>query len=179
MKIMAVVSLLILACTHLYAGEQLVLYRIGEMDQPSWGLLRQYFIKKGYTLNIYESTGSIEKHIENANRINRGKRSLLLAVDFKIGEGNHVLVAVTEGKRGQGSILSIEEVSAAHLSESRECARIVASFFHKKVKEFPLLPLTGIDMPGIFVKIECTKDKTEDMLSPLHDGLQRYFKKSP
>jgi hypothetical protein len=166
-------SLVPLFC--LYGAEHIVLYGVGEKDPGAWGLLRKYFQTKGYSLNIYDGTSNMERHIENVNSINRGKSGLLLAIDFHFGDGNDVLVAVAEGKRGRGNILSVEQVVAVHGDDSRECAKAVAGSFGRTAKELPLFPMMGVNMPGIFVKMECTKEKTLEMLGTLDEGLRRYF----
>jgi hypothetical protein len=32
-------------------------------------------------------------------------------------------------------------------------------------------------MPGIFLRMECTKEKAGEMLNKLHDSLQKYFRR--
>jgi hypothetical protein len=155
--------------------EHVVFYRLGEKDPDAWNLLRKYFQAKGYSLTVYEGTSNLDRHIENVNKINRGTPGLFVALDFRIGDRNSVMVAVTGAKRERGSILSIEEVPAVHEIQSRECARSVAESFQKGPKELSLFPLLGVDMPGIFVKMECTREKISETFEAFYGGLQRYF----
>jgi hypothetical protein len=177
MRRLFIIIFLLLPFFHSQAGEHVVLYRIGEKDPVAWNLLSKYFTSKGYNVSTYEGTDSLEKHIENVNRINKGKGSLLLAIDFNIGETNHVLIAITDAKKGKGNVLAIEEVPAIHESNSKELATLLASSFNRGVKQLPLFPLLGVDMPGIFLRMECTKEKAGEMLNKLHDSLQKYFRR--
>jgi hypothetical protein len=66
---------------------------------------------------------------------------------------------------------------AIYANESRELASSLASAFNKGIKEFPLFPLLGVDMPGVFLKITYTHEKTLEVFNKLHEGMQRYFKR--
>jgi hypothetical protein len=158
-----------------FAGEHIIFYRTGEKDQNAWSLLKKYFDSKGYNVSIYEKPETFEKHLENANRINKTNASLMWAIDFRIGDKNDVFVAVTNSIKGNGKFLTIDEVPAQHIVRSTEFAKCAASSFGKTVKELPLFPLLGIDMPGVFLIMECTKDKTGEALNTLNDCLQKYF----
>jgi hypothetical protein len=35
----------------------------------------------------------------------------------------------------------------------------------------------GMDMPGVFLKISYSQDKTNETLDKINEGMQRYFKK--
>jgi hypothetical protein len=158
-----------------FAGEQIIFYSTGVKDQEALSQLKKYFDSKGYNVSIYEKAETLEKHLENVNKINKTKSSLLLATDFRIGDKNDIFVAVTNSKKGNGKFLTIEEIPAQHVVRSMEFAQCVTSPFGKKVKELPLFPLLGVDMPGVFLKMECTKDKMGETLNMLNDCLQKYF----
>lgn len=160
-----------------HGAEHIVLYRLGAQDNIAWDQLKRYLGAKGYRISIYDGTDTIEKHVENVNKINKLKAAVFLAMDFGIGEKNQIMVAITTAKKGKGTILAIDEVPALYANESRELASSLASTFNKGVKEFPLFPLLGVDMPGIFLKITFTPDKTLEVLNKLHEGIQAYFKR--
>lgn len=162
-------------CSH--GGEHIVLYRLGMKDPVAWEQLRKYLGTKGYKASMYDGTDNIETHVENVNKINKLKASAFIAMDFGVGEKNQIIVAITTPKKGKGNILAIEEMPALYANESRELASSLASVFNKGVKEFPLFPLLGVDMPGVFLKITYTPDKTTEMLDKLHEGMKRYFKR--
>jgi hypothetical protein len=84
---------------------------------------------------------------------------------------------MSSARRGKGNILAIDEVPAVYANESRELATLFGSAFKKGVKELPLFPLLGIDMPGVFLKIECTPDQMNDVIDKVGDSLQKYFRK--
>ncbi|MCX5811599.1 MAG: hypothetical protein NT178_03530 [Proteobacteria bacterium] len=175
MKVFIILVCILFPLFCSFAGEHIILYRTGEKDQNAWSLLKKYFDSKGYNVSIYEKPETFEKHLENANRINRANALLMLAIDFRIGDKDDVFVAVTNSKKGSGKFLTIEEIPAQHIVRSTEIAKCVASSFGKTVKELPLLPLHGVDMPGVFLRMECTKDKTGETLNTLNDCLQKYF----
>lgn len=162
-------------CSH--GGEHIVLYRLGMKEPVAWDQLRRYLGAKGYKISMYDGPDNIEKHVENVNKINKLKASALIAMDFGAGEKNQIIVAVTTPKKGRGNILAIEEMPALYANESRELATSLASVFNKGVKEFPLFPLLGVDMPGVFLKIGYTPDTTNEVFEKLHEGMQRYFQR--
>jgi len=162
-------------CSH--GGEHIVLYRLGIKEPVAWDQLRRYLGAKGYKISMYDVPDNIEKHVENVNKINKLKASALFAMDFDAGEKNQIIVAVTTTKKGKGNILAIEEIPALYANESRELATSLASVFNKGVKEFPLFPLQGVDMPSVFLKIGYTPDKTNEVFEKLHEGIQKYFKR--
>jgi N-acetylmuramoyl-L-alanine amidase len=162
-------------CSH--GGEHIVLYRLGMKEPVAWDQLRRYLGAKGYKISMYDVPDNIEKHVENVNKINKLKASALFAMDLGAGEKNQIIVAVTTTKKGKGNILAIEEIPALYANESRELATSLASVFNKGVKEFPLFPLQGVDMPSVFLKIGYTPDKTNEVFEKLHEGMQKYFKR--
>ena len=176
------IFLLLLLATFLsvlsvHAGDQLALYSVGEKDQSSWNILKKFFDGKGYNVNVYEKADNLEKHLENANRINRTGASLMLVMDFRVGDKNELFAAITNAKKGKGKILSIEEVPGQYVDASAEVAGCVATAFRKTVKELPLFPLLGVDMPALFLRIECTKEKADETLNVVSDCLQKYFQR--
>ena len=160
-----------------HGAEHIVLYRLGAQDNIAWDQLKRYLGAKGYRISIYDGTDNIDKHVETVNKINKLKAAVFLAMDFGGGEKNQIMVAITTAKKGKGTILAIDEVPALYANESRELASSLASAFNKGIKEFPLFPLLGVDMPGIFLKITFTPDKTLEVLNKLHEGMQAYYKR--
>jgi hypothetical protein len=175
MKHLLLVFCLLFPLTCSYASEHIVFYRFGDRDPAAWSLLKKHFGTKGYSVSIYEGSNILEKHIENVNRMNREKAMLLVALDFSFGPTDRVFVAAAEAKRRTGNIPAIEEVPARHAVESKECAKMVAASFHRGFVEVPLFPLLGVDMPAIFMRLECTKEKTLEIFDTLTAGLQQYF----
>ncbi len=159
------------------AGEPMPIYCAGEKDQASWSFLKTYFDSKGYNVSIYEKTDSLERHLENANKINKTGASLMLVMDFRIGGKNEVFAAVSNAKKGKGKILAIDEIPARYVDLSAEVAGCIATPFRRTVKELPLFPLLGIDMPALFLRIECTKEKADETLNVVNDCLQKYFQR--
>lgn len=160
-----------------YGAEHIVLYRLGSRETVAWDQLKRYLGAKGYRISIYDGTDNIEKHVEIVNKINKLKAAAIFAMDFGVGEKNQIMVAITTAKKGKGAILAIDEVPALYANESRELASSLASAFNKGIKEFPLFPLLGVDMPGIYLKITFTPDKTLEVFNKLHEGIQGYFKR--
>lgn len=160
-----------------HGGEHIVLYRLGTKDPATWDQWRRYLGTKGYRISMFDGSDTIEKHIDNVNKINKIGASVFIAMDLGISDQNRAVIAVTTAKKGKGNILAIDEIPALHANDSRELATSLASMFNKGVKEIPLFPLLGVDIPGVYMKIEYTPDKTNEVLEKFHEGMQRYFRR--
>jgi len=178
MKTVFSLILSVLPFFYSYADEYIVLYRVSEKNPAYVNQFRKYLNNKGYRVNVYEKANKLVQHLENVNKINKEKASLLLAIDFNIGDENRVLVAVTDARREKGRFLSIEEVPALYLEASKAVATLVASSLNTKVKQFPIFLLLGIDMPGILLIVECTKENINHVFDALYEGLQKYYGRS-
>ena len=159
----------------LHARDNIVFYQMGNRDPALWNGLKKYFTDKGYGVLIYEGANNIEKQIQNANKINREKATIFLAVDLVPSEKEGIFVAMSQTTRGKGNILEIDEVPGAHGTDSEELALSIAAPFGVKIKRLPLFVFLGIDAPGVFLKIDCPKDKTREMFNKLNEGLQKYL----
>lgn len=158
-----------------YGAQHIVLYHVGEKDQEARVLLKKHLAGKGFVVFTYEGTDRIEKQVEIANKINRLRASLFMAVEFTFSDQENVIVAVSNAKKSEGQFLTIEEVPAVHVGRSREFALLVAERFKGKVLDLPLFPLLGIDMPGLFLRITCPKEKAGEVLSEVSESMQKYF----
>ena len=101
----------------------------------------------------------------------------MLAMDLRTSEKADVLIAFADAKKGKGKFLTIEEVTGQHADNSMILAKEVATSFGKRAKGISLFPLLGVDMPGIFIKIECTDEQANEMLNKLHEGIQKFMKR--
>jgi hypothetical protein len=160
-----------------YGGEHIVLYHVGEKDPVASTLLRKHLASKGYTVSAFDGTDNIEKQIELANKINKLKAALFLAVEFGFGEEENITIAVTDAKKKTGQMLTIEDVPGTHGAGSKRFAALVAESFNRKVLELPLFPLLGVDMPGTFMAIVCQKERVNEVLGKVADSMQKYFGK--
>ena len=163
-----------------YGAQHIVLYHVGEKDPAALSMLRKQLAGKGFTVSAFDGVNTIEKQVELANRINRLRAALFIALDFSFGEEEEepaVTIAVTNAKRKADKVLAIEDVPGVYAASSREFADLVAESFNRKVLELPLFPLLGIDMPGVFLRIECPKDDAGDVLGKLSESMQKYFGK--
>jgi len=177
MKYFLIVVICLFSFSYSYADEQFVIYRMGERDQTAWNMFGKYFSAKGYNMSYYDGADNLDKHIENVNKINRSNGTVVLAIDLVVGGTSSVFVAATNAKRGKGTIPNIDEVPAIQINNSMELATMIAAPFNKKIKKLPLFMLLGIDMPGIFLRLESPKDKMGEMFDRLHEGLQKYTKR--
>ena len=171
------VSLLFIPLFCSYGAQHIVLYHVGERDEEALALLKKHLMGKGFTVSSCEGRDSIEKHVELANKINRLRASLFIAVEFTFGSKEKVMIAVSNARKGEGQFLAIEEVPALYVNSSREFATLAALPFQKKVLDLPLFPLLGINMPGIFMRIECPRDQAGEVLNKVSDSVQKYFSK--
>jgi len=159
----------------LYARDNVVFYQMGDRDPALWDGLKKYFTDKGYGVIVYKAANNIEQQIQNANKINREKATVFLAVELVPSEKEGIFVAMPQTQKGKGNILEIDEVPGAHGVDSEELAISIALPFNVKIKRLPLFVFLGIDMPGVFLKIDCPKDKTREMFNKMNEGLQKYF----
>jgi hypothetical protein len=177
MKLIFILICVLFPFTSAYAGDSIVIYRMDSKDRAIWNLFKKSFDSKGYNVSIYEKTDNIDKHLENLNRINRANASLMLAMDLRTGGKTDVFVAVTDAKKGTGRFLTIEEVAGRHAGDSMMLAKEVATSFGKHVKELSLFPLLGVDMPGVFISIECKNEQVNEIFDKLHEGIQKFMKR--
>jgi len=167
--------LLLMPFFSLHARDNLVFYQMGDRNPALWGGLKTYFTGKGYGVSIYESADGVEKQIQNANKINKEKAAIFLAIELVPSEKEGIFVAISKTKKGTGNILEIDEVPAARGADSEELALSIAAPFGAKIKRLPLFAFLGIDVPGAFLKIDCPKDKTGEIFNKLNEGLQKYL----
>lgn len=157
------------------ADRTIVFSRIGDGGQEAWTLLKQSFEAKGYSVIVYQAERAVEKHVEKVSRINRGPGRIFLAVLLTTGEKRGVTVAVPEVEKGEGTFLTIAEVPARFSRESELLGGDVAAAFNVKVKHLPLFPLLGVTKPGVFVQLQFRGEETDDVVSALLSGVDRYF----
>lgn len=95
-----------------YGAQHIVLYDVGQKDPAALSMLRKHLAAKGFGVSVFDGTNTIEKQIELANRINRLRASLFIAIDFSFAEGEDtvVTIAVTDVKKKTDKVLAIEEV---------------------------------------------------------------------
>ncbi len=117
---------------------------------------------------------NIEKHVEIVNKINKLKAAAIFAMDFGVGEKNQIMVAITTAKKGKGAILAIDEVPALYANEYGSWLHRWLQLSIKASRNSHLFPLLGVDMPGIYLKITFTPDKTLEVFNKLH-GYTRVF----
>jgi len=101
----------------------------------------------------------------------------MLALDLSIKEKEDIFIAYTNTKKGKGRFLAIEEIQGQHIDKSISLAKDIAASFNKNVKEISLFPLLGVDMPGVFIRIACTKELAGEAFNKLHEGIQKYIKR--
>jgi hypothetical protein len=159
----------------LHARDNIVFCQMGDRDPALWSGLKKYFTGKGYGVSIYEGADSIEKQIQNVNKISKEKADIFLAVELVPSDKEGIFVAISKTKKGKGIILEIDEVPAAHGIDSEELALSIAVPFGTKIKRLPLFVFLGIDMPGAFLKIDCPKDRMGEIFNKLNEGLQKYL----
>ena len=91
---------MLLPCFSVHGRENIVFYQVGERDPALWNGLKKYFVNKGYGVSIYEGANTLEKQIQNANKINKEKAALLLAVELiPVREGRYFCCHIECKKR--------------------------------------------------------------------------------
>lgn len=160
-------------CSH--AGEHIVLYRMGNLDAPQWNTFKKYLVSKGYKVSMYDGEKDIGKHVTTANKVNRERAAAFFAMEFNSGQAVQTLIAVAEARKPKGKFVAIEEVPAVHLANSKELATALATAYRTRFIRLPLFPLLGIDMPGVFVRLESPDGSFNGLFDHFHEGLQNYF----
>lgn len=175
--------------TPCYAEDNLVFYNAGKRDVAAWGALRDYFSSRTYAVSFYQGDGGVERHLDKTTRINTIKSGAFVAIEFAFGEEKHVMVAMTPGDGnspgtrtefdGRRRLLwGVDELPAKHEAQSKQLASLVAAQFQVTVKRVPLFPLIGVDMPGIFISIQCNKEEAGSLLAMLDTALQKYYRRN-
>ena len=176
--VLCLVGLLLLAAVQpLCAAEHIVLSRVGAGSDAMWNDFRKYLTDKGFTMSIHETPASMEKQVETANRVNKEKALFMLAVELVPSDRTDAFIAVSSAKKGKGLILNVDEVPGSHAARSGELASSIASAFQRKVKAIPLFMFLGVDMPGVFVRLEVEKTRPAGAFGRLHEGLLNYMKR--
>jgi hypothetical protein len=157
------------------ADVPIVLCRIGEGPPEAWSSLKTLFESKGYQVTFYQNEATIERHVEKVNGLNRLGAKAFLAVELVPAARSHVLVAMTDARKGEGRFLTIDEIPDTFSKESERLARSVAGQFKVKVKRLPLFPLLGVNMPGVFIRMEFKEGEFEDGVNKIETGVERYF----
>jgi hypothetical protein len=181
-------------------------YQVNAKDQQYWSLVRDFFKEKGYDVLFQQGETVLEKHLEKMSKINRSPAKFLLAMEFVPGDDAGVLIAMTDQKgtevktslepsgplvsrtgkdattfgqdtRAGNNFLAIDELPRKYAADSARLADAIAGSFHVEVKHVSLFPLLGADMPGIFLRIECKRDKVGEMLGLLHGGIRNYLRR--
>ncbi len=161
----------------LCAAERIILSRAGTGDDALWNGLRKYLAGKGFTMSVYDTPASMEKQVEIANKINKEKAIFMLAVELVPSDHTDAFIAVSNAKKGEGLILNVDEVPGSHTTRSGELASSVGAAFQRKAKAMPLFMLLGIDMPGVFVRLEVEKARPAEAFDRLYEGLLNYMKR--
>ena len=158
------------------ASDAIVLGQIGENAPQAWSFLRQYFEEKGYQVVLYQRGATIEQHVEEVNGLNRGPAKVFLSLELVPAPRTHILVAMTDAKKGEGRFLTIDQIPAQFAEESERLAGFLAGQFSVKMKHLPLFPLLGLNMPGVFVQVRFKEGELEDTVAKLESGVHRYFR---
>lgn len=171
--------LFLLSCAEpcLCAAEHIILSRAGVRDESMWNAFKRHLTGKGLTVSVYDSPESMEKQVETANRVNREKAAFMLVVELVPSEHSDAFVAVSDARKGKGLIVNADEVPGSHIARSTELGSSIAAQFQRKVKPVSLFMLLGIDMPGVFVRLEVPRGQPAEAFDKLYDGMMNYMKR--
>lgn len=175
MTVLFAVMVVALCADRCYAaGTNIAFYRMGDGPDEAWAFLKRHFEGRGHSVAIHRGEVVVEKHVEKVSAINRSQARIFLAVELAMGEKNSVMVATTEAKKAEGRFLTIDEMPGRFAETSKNLAAEVAASFRVRVKHLPLFPLLGVNMPGIYVRLEFREDELRDMVNRLCIGVEKY-----
>jgi|GEM_PF-540934 hypothetical protein len=183
-----------------FGADSFVVYQVNDKEPSAWAVFKDFFKEKGYDVTIYQAETTLERHVEKVPRINRSGVKFFLVMEMGYGEQSRVLVAMTDqgrpddeprGSAGSASgsakasadwgstsrFVAIDDLPTKHAGKSKRLAEAVAAPFKQKVKHVPLFPLLGVDMPGIFLRLEGNQDKLRESLGLLHGSIQSYLRR--
>ncbi len=160
------------------ARDNVILIQTGTQDAALWNGLKRFLTVQGYGISSYEAAATIEQQIQNANRINKEKNAVLLLLELVVSSTEGVFIAVPQANKGKGKILEIDEVQSVQTTSSEALAGIMTEQFGSRVRKVPLFSSIGIDMPAVFLRIDCPREKTREVYQKLADGLRKYFDRS-
>jgi len=163
--------------TSVFAAENIVFYLIGEQKASEINTIKRYFEKKKFKVNIFSLVGQVDRHLDNINKINSLKASMLIAFNIEITDSEGCFIAIYNPPIKPGRFKAIEEAPGFYGAESKNLAGAIASSFNVRVKEIPLFPLIGLDMPSVFVNIQTHKDGINLAFDKLYSGIENYLKR--
>jgi hypothetical protein len=160
------------------AGYVIALYKIGDAGATVVPSLSRALEAKGFPLMVIQGDTAIEGHVEKASAINRSAANICIAFQFiPADKERRITVVKTQSKKGNGSFLTISEVPGKFAEESNRLAYAIADSFSVKVKQMPLFPLLGINMPGILLRLEANEKELGDFANKLCGGIEKFIKK--
>ena len=177
MKYIFIFLLVLLPLFSSHATEHIVFYRMKDASAQHLQALKKYLNGKGYRVSIYEAAKSMEKHVENANKINKEKASVFIAIDLSVGDKKNIFIAIPDTKKVEGKFLAVDEVPEFHIDSTRQLASMLAESFKTRFLRLPLFPVAGIDMPALYMNMEITGNTLTPSFESFHQGLQKYFQR--
>ena len=170
--------ILFLFSSFAFASGHIIIYETKERTSEINKLKRYLEIKK-IKVSLYNKTDQIDKHIENLNKINNSKASLLIAINIDIKEREYLFIAIPDIKglspKSQGRFKFLEDIPATYEKDNEELAMTIASPFNAKIKTLPLFYAIGLDMPCIFINMTIKKENENFFFEKLYSGIQSYL----
>ena len=173
------IILVLLGCLcNVEAKETIVLVQTGAGDTVLSNGLKKHLASQGYGVSSYEAATTIEQQIQNANKVNREKAGAFIALELVASQNEDCFVALPPANKDKNKLLEIDQVPGRHSSDSEVLAYSIAEQFGSKVKRLPLFVFLGIDMPAVFLRIECQKEKMRETYIKVEKGIHGYFNRS-
>jgi hypothetical protein len=178
LSVLNILLLTVASTTAHAASPTIAVYRVGNSGLDSGASAFRAFEAKGFSVILVQGETTIEKHVEKVNIVNRSPAKVFIAFQFVPSEKiRRITVAKTLSKKGNGNFLTIDEVPGKFTDESNKLAYAIADSFAVKVKQMPLFPLLGINMPGIFLRLEAKESDLPDFVSKLSVSIDKFMKK--
>lgn len=163
---------------HIFASDHIIVYNTSDRFAEI-NLLKRYLEKNKLKVSVYSKVDSMERHIDNLNKINNSNASFLIALNIELEDKEEFYIAIPDIKgmpsKAQGRFNFIEEIPVKYEKDFKELAMAVASSFNTKIKTMPIFCAVGLEMPCIFVSITTKKDNMNMAFERLYGGIKSYL----
>lgn len=173
MKLAALILFFLLINSQV-ESKNLYIYIVGKPDAELKTAFLYALKREKIDFSVYTGSKNLEDHLSSINEINSKKKGVFLALDLKRSNTQKIFVATFKTKKTQGKLLRIDEIPSLHFEDSIQIAQYIALTFNNKVYRLPLFPLLGVNMPGLYLKVDGGKEEVDFVATTLARGIKKF-----